>query len=173
MYTRKDYGGFPWKTDGDCGLTSFSRSTGGLAQVQSNTDNSLLHRDSTQTLNFAAVPNSHTPKDHQEMSQQVSDSNELDYMRQVKMSMNNEGDENMTMKQLQISNSSIVMPNSYGKAANEQPQDCYQRDNSYDKYYSKGINSQNQEHLGHFKFNDDVSNNANSLDKVKNIFYSL
>lgn len=172
MYTRKEPGGFPWKTDGDCGLTSFSRSSGGLEQVQSNTDNSMLCKESSQTLNFAAGPNSHTAKSHQETSCQVFDSNQLDYIRQLKMSMNNEENENVPMKQLQMSNSSFVMPNSYGSGAYEQPQNCYQRDNSYENYNYKGISSQEQENLGQFKFTGDISSNS-IMDKVNYIFCSL
>lgn len=166
---RKDSGGFPWKSDGDCGPTSLSRSTGGLEQVQSNAENSLLCRESSQMLNFVAAPNAHMPKAHQEMSQQVSGSNQLDYTERVKISMNNnEENDNLTIKQLQVS--TLVMPDSYERAAYEQQQNSYERDNTYDNYNSKGMSAQEQEQLGQFKFTGDVSNKAISLDKVNAIF---
>ncbi|KAH7532720.1 hypothetical protein FEM48_Zijuj04G0052200 [Ziziphus jujuba var. spinosa] len=165
-YIRKDSGGFPWKSDVDRGPTSISRSTGGLGQVQSIAENSLLYREGSQTLNFGAAANAHMPKAHQEMSQQVSGGNQLDYMKQVKISMNNnEENENLTTKQLQMSNSTLVMPNSYERAVYEQQHNSYERDNTYDNYNSNGMSAQEQEHLGQFKFTGDVSNNAISLDK--------
>ncbi|XP_024016918.1 uncharacterized protein LOC21403884 isoform X1 [Morus notabilis] len=151
MYKKNDSDGFPWKTGGD----SFSRSTGGLAQVESDTDSNLLGRENAQLFNFAALPASRISKAHQETSQQVADSNQLDYVTQVKISMNNEENDNTGVKTYQMSNITNVMQDSYrGAEAYGQQQNCSPRDN----FHKQG-------HLGQFKFMGDVSNNAFSLDK--------
>ncbi|PON83484.1 hypothetical protein TorRG33x02_207560 [Trema orientale] len=138
MYNRRDSDGFPWKAGGDGELTSLSRLTGGLLQVQANIDNSLLSKENSHLLNRSIVPASHMTKPHQETSQHVSDSNLLDYTKQ----------------------NSYVAVETYG-----QQQNCYPRGNSYDNYNPEGLKRHKQGHLGQFKFMGDVSNNSIGLDK--------
>ncbi|KAM2014894.1 hypothetical protein FF2_044695 [Malus domestica] len=70
--------------------------------------------------------------DSRETSHQVQDNNKLDYGKHF-ISSNKEDNEGIGEKHHQMSNSSHVMQNSYGREGGtyEQQQNCYQRDNSY------------------------------------------
>ncbi|XP_068334836.1 uncharacterized protein [Pyrus communis] len=72
--------------------------------------------------------------DSRETSHQVQDNNKLDHGKHF-ISSNKEDNEGIGEKQHQMSNSSHVMQNSYGREGGtyEQQQNCYQRDNSYDR----------------------------------------
>lgn len=133
-----------------------------MVQVGSDTDSNLLSRENAQLFTFSTVPASRISKAHQETSQQVADSNQLDYMRQLKVSTNNEENDNTGVKAFQMSNITNVMQNSYRAAeAYGQRQNCSPRDNSH-----------KQGHLGQFKFKGDASNNAFSVDKVNSSLFS-
>ncbi|KAM6549415.1 hypothetical protein CsatB_021091 [Cannabis sativa] len=156
MYNKSDSDGFPWKAGTDSELTSVFRSTGGFTQLQS--DNALLSKESSHLFNSSAVSASRIAKPQQETSQQVADGNQIDYMKQVKISMNNEENENIGVKHYQMGNISNVMQNSYSAAETfRQQQNCYPRDNSYDSYSPEGLKIQKQVHTGQFKFMGDVS----------------
>ncbi|XP_062106519.1 uncharacterized protein LOC133817898 isoform X2 [Humulus lupulus] len=166
MYNKRDSNGFPWKTSLDSELTSFFRSTGGFTQVQSDMDSTLLSKESSHLFNCSAVSASRIIKPQQETSQQVADGNQLDYMKQVKISMNNEENENIGVKHYQMGNISNVMQNSYSAVETfRQQQNCYPRDNSYDSYNPEGLKIHKQGHTGQFKFMGDVSSNSVSSDK--------
>ena len=171
MYSRRDSDGFPWNAGGDGELTSFSRSTGGLSPVQADIDNSLLSRENSHQFNCSAVPASSMTKPQQENRQRFTDSNQLDYTKQAKISMKNEENDNLGVKHYQMGNISNVTQNSYRAAETyEQHQNSYLRDNSYDSYNPEGSKSLKHGHLGQFKFTGDVSNNSIILNKVNNSF---
>ncbi|KAL5582176.1 hypothetical protein UlMin_014618 [Ulmus minor] len=158
MYSRRDSDNVALKIDSDCGQTSFSRSTVGLAQLESGIGNTLPSRENSQMYNFAAVRTSDITEAHQKTSQQFSDNNQL-----VNISMNN--DENDS-QQYQMGNSSI------GKNADRravetygQQQSCYPRDNSYNNYNSKGLSGRELEYSGQFKFAGNVHSNSIGLEK--------
>ncbi|XP_068334837.1 uncharacterized protein [Pyrus communis] len=123
-----------WIRDGDSRVTSFSRSTGQLEQVHFGSESILRNRENSNIFNFHSLQNSHMTNVHQETSHQVQDNNKLDHGKHF-ISSNKEDNEGIGEKQHQMSNSSHVMQNSYGREGGtyEQQQNCYQRDNSYDR----------------------------------------
>ena len=166
-YKIRDSDHFLWEANSNRGGSSFSRSTGGLEQVHSGTGSTLPNRENSQIFNFAALPNSNPSKASWNTSQQVQHSNQLDYFRHVDISRNKEN-QNMGKNQQQMGNGSHVSHNYQVGAGGtyEMQQTCYQKDNSYDNYGSKGSSGQEQEHLGKLKFIDNVSSSAMNLDKV-------
>lgn len=160
-----------WEADSNCGVSSFSRSTGGLEQLHSGTDRTLPNREDSQIFNFAAVSTSSPSKACQETSPQVQHSNQLDYVKHVDISRN-KGNQSMEKNQHQMSNGSHVLHNYHVGAGGmyEMQQNCYQKDNSYDNYGSKGSSRQEQEHIGQLKFIGNDSSSAMNLDKVNTGF---
>lgn len=132
MYKRNSDGSL-WKRDGDCRVNSFSRSTGQLEQVQPGSEDTMRNRENSHVFNFHSLQNSHITKVHQETSHQVQDNNKLDYMKRIIFS-NKVENEGIREKLHQLSNSSHVVGNSYGREGEtyEQQQNCYQSDNTYD-----------------------------------------
>ncbi|XP_008379419.3 uncharacterized protein [Malus domestica] len=122
-----------WNRGGDSRVTSFSRPTGQLEQGQSGSEDTLRNRENSNIFNFHSVQNSHMTNVHQETSHQVQYNNKLDYGKHF-ISSNKEDNEAIGEKQRQMSDSSRVMHNSYGREGGtyEQQQNCYQRDNLYD-----------------------------------------
>ncbi|KAM3760971.1 hypothetical protein ACB098_01G232600 [Castanea mollissima] len=165
-YKERDSEECPWEADSNCGVSSFSRSTGGLEQLHSGTDSTLPNREGSQIFNFAALPNSSPSKACQETSQQVQHSNQLDYVKHVDVSRNKEN-QSMEKNQHQMSNGSHVLHNYHVGAGGmyEMQQNYYQKDNSYENYGSKGLSRQEQEHAGQLKFIGNVSSSAMNLDK--------
>jgi hypothetical protein len=155
-----------WEADSNCGVSSFSRSTGGLEQLHSGTDRTLPNREDSQIFNFAAVSTSSPSKACQETSPQVQHSNQLDYVKHVDISRN-KGNQSTEKNQHQMSNGSHVLHNYHVGAGGmyEMQQNCYQKDNSYDNYGSKGSSRQEQEHIGQLKFIGNDSSSAMNLDK--------
>lgn len=168
-YKVRDSDYFLWEANSNRGGSSYSRSSGGLEQVHSGTDSTLPNREDSQIFNFAAAPNSNPSKASWNTSQQVQHSNQLDYLKHVDISRNKEN-QNMGKNQYQMSNGSHVLPNYQVGAGGtyEMQQTCYQKDNSYDNYGSKGSSGQEQEHVGKLKFIDNVSSSAVNFDKVNN-----
>ncbi|XP_068302599.1 uncharacterized protein [Pyrus communis] len=123
-----------WNREGDSRVTSFSRPTGQLEQVQLGSEDTLRNRENSNIFNFHSVQNSHMTNVHQETSHQVQYNNKLDYGKHF-ISNKKEDNEAIGEKQRQMSDSSRVMRNSYGREGGtyEQQQNCYQRDNSYDR----------------------------------------
>ena len=174
-YKERDSEECPWEADSNCGVSSFSRSTGGLEQLHSGTD-SIPNREDSQIFNFAALPNSSPSKACQETSQQVQHSNQLDYVKHVDVSRNKEN-QSMEKNQHQMSNGSHVLHNYHVGAGGmyEIQQNYYQKDNSYENYGSKGLSRQEQEHAGQLKFIGNVSSSPMNLDKVNTgfLFYFI
>ncbi|KAM5581219.1 hypothetical protein ABKV19_010442 [Rosa sericea] len=131
MYKRNSDGSL-WKRDDDTRVTSFSRSTGQLEQLQSSSEDTLRSRQNSHMFNFPSVTNAHITKTHQETSAQVQDNSKLDYVKRM-LSSNKEEDEGIGEKQRQMSNSSPIIQNSYGRDGKTyDQQSCYQKDNTYD-----------------------------------------
>ncbi|KAF5480205.1 hypothetical protein F2P56_000971 [Juglans regia] len=156
-----------WEVDSNCGVSSFSRSAGGLEQVHSGMNSTLPNKEDSQIFNFAAVPNSSPSKAFREASQQVQHDNQLDYVKHVDTSRNKEN-QSIGKNQHQMSNGSHVLHNYLLEAGGtyEMQQKCYLKDNSYCNYGSKGLSRQEQECVGQLKFISDVSSSPVTLDKV-------
>lgn len=137
IYKERDPDGCLWKADGNRGASSFSNSTGGLEQVQSGADDTLVNGEDSQINNFAAVPNSICKVD-QETNQQVSDGHQLDYMKHVDIAVKHKENENMGKHQHQLNNNLQVLDSSYKGAGEvyDKRQNCFQRENSSDSYNS-------------------------------------
>lgn len=169
MYKRRVSDDCLWDADSNCGVSSFSRSTGGLDQVHSGTDSTLPNREDSQIFSFAAVPNSSPSKACRETGQQVQLTNQLDFIKHVDKPRNKEN-QSMGKNRHQMNNGSHVLHNYHVGAGGtyEMQQNCYQKD-SYDNYCSKGLSGQEQ-HVGQLKFIGNVSSCAMNLDKVTNSF---
>lgn len=130
-------------------------------------DGTLLSRENSQIFNFAAVPNSIPSKAFREASQHY----QLDYVKNVDISRKKEN-QSMAKNQHQMSNGSYILHNYLEKegGTDGMQQKCYQNNNSYDNYGSKGFSGQEQEHVGQLKFINNVHNSALTLDKVNNSF---
>lgn len=164
MYKRRVSDDCLWDADSNCGVSSFSRSTGGLDQVHSGTDSTLPNREDSQIFSFAAVPNSSPSKACRETGQQVQLTNQLDFIKHVDKPRNKEN-QSMGKNRHQMNNGSHVLHNYHVGAGGtyEMQQNCYQKD-SYDNYCSKGLSGQEQ-HVGQLKFIGNVSSCAMNLDK--------
>ncbi|KAF5457659.1 hypothetical protein F2P56_021745 [Juglans regia] len=150
------------ESDNNSVASYFSRPARGLEPVHSGMDGTLPSRENSQIFNFAAVPNSSPSKAFRETGQH----NQLDYVKSADISRNKEN-QSMAKNQHQMSNGSYVLHNylEKGGGTDGMQQKCYQNDNSYENYGSKGFSGQEQEHVGQLKFINNVHSSALTLDK--------
>ncbi|KAJ7974319.1 putative Dentin sialophosphoprotein-related [Quillaja saponaria] len=159
----RDSDGCLLKEDGNYGVASCFRTTGGLEQVQS-----LVNRKGSQVYNYSGVANSSTIKGNQGTNQEVPDIDQSNSCRDPDNSMDKKDAQSMIKFQLNhIKNGPHVLhrSNEGGEITYDKQQRCYQRDNIYDAYNSKGLSIQEQRCLGLLKFTGDFSDCALTLDK--------
>lgn len=135
MYKDRDPDECAWRFD-NRGERSFPNSMGGLAQLQTGTNTTLVDREDSKMKRSAAVPIVSTIKADQESGHQHI--HQHGYMIRSDVSVEHKGVESMGNGQHQLGNG----PHNGADEAYEKLQNCYQRENSNES--NKSIASQHK-----------------------------